>query len=231
MPGRSSGTRGRAVVVSRALAAGCPLSPSIAANALLDAQQTIGNEAGANLVRTGGELSRTLSRKPDGKGSPLKPVPPRATPDTELWFSKGYDPPWYGTRVTEETLSAWAVGPLSPRMAEREIVSNILSSHEFTGSQEARTYWASFVTRNGVEYLQGILAGKVQASHERRRWEQQDEERLRRLTEFRSHAYEGVEEFTNGSFQRDTPTRATSSWQPCASASTLSTPTPRIRSI
>jgi len=63
--GHASGTRGKAVLLSRALAAGCPLSPSIAANALLGAQQTVGNDAVGHLVKTRSDLRRTLARKPD----------------------------------------------------------------------------------------------------------------------------------------------------------------------
>jgi hypothetical protein len=187
LPATRAAERSSAALLARAGASGTPRAKH--ALTVVDAQRMLGNAAVTRLV-LGRCVDRTVARAPgpELRGGAV-PAPVRG-PDTELYLNdRGRLKP-----VNEESLASYVASAtaLGSPITQRVLVSRLLSSHEFSGSEQAKRYWAAFVQEHGIEYLRGLTAEKVKAEHD------QAQKELR--TEFSARVYEGDESFGSGFF-------------------------------
>jgi hypothetical protein len=129
------------------------------------------------------------------------------SPDTLLIFNFDY---LRGKQVTEDALAGWLVYKLRGGVKRDRLKQSLLSTHEFTGSQEARKHWATFMYEHWDDLLELQLLKEKGAEIEAEKWTQHErlekEKRGQReqLAKFKSHTYEaGIRLGEVGYFQAE----------------------------
>ena len=141
-----------------------------------------GGAAGLPLARTAqAQLLRDMAPNPQSTPVPLRPV----ASDTNLVFTFERED-GKPKQVTYETLASWVARRLDKGDDQRQLVQQLLNSHDFTGSEAAKRHWATVVEKQFAD-LQSITSAKQNAAKR----ERENDRAREQFKEFMSHPYSG----------------------------------------